>query len=341
MHARPGLATGGIGHAPPLARIPHSYPARNRRAERVGAPVAGKIDSGPHRGGRERRGRGRRRRSALHYRAMPVGRPRYATLEALLQGELVRREHPATAMLMRDLAAVRAGGVFTRAEFERMCRWKSPRAQHLWRANSAARIRAVSRAMLATRSERRRMELLTSLRGVGVPIASAILTLIDPRRYGVLDIRCWQLLFAVDSVSTNRRGQGFTIAHWEQYLSALRHYARRLGVTARTIEYTLFEAHRNLQQGLLYARSERRLRRRNRAIGAGGRQGGARRTACDDRRPGSPRGRSPLAQKEGEAPLRGSKTEQRPRGDGPAPVLPSGSGRGRRRPGAGRGRTSR
>ena len=103
-----------------------------------------------------------------------------------------------------------------------MCRWKSPRARHLWEANSSARIRAISRQVLATRSERRRMELLTGLRGVGVPMASAILTLLDPRRYGVLDIRAWQLLFAIRSVGANRRGQGFTIAQWEQYLDALR-----------------------------------------------------------------------------------------------------------------------
>jgi hypothetical protein len=212
---------------------------------------------------------------------VPVRRPRYATLEALLRAELVRREHPATAALVRALAGVRARGTFTRAEFERMCRWKSPRAQHLWRANSAARIRAVSRAMLATRSERRRMELLTSLRGVGVPIASAILTLLDPRRYGVLDIRCWQLLFATRSVTSNRRGQAFTLPQWLEYLAALRLYARRLGVPARTIEYTLFEVHRKNQLGTLYPTAtrsdhlfERRLRRRK--PGSGERHGGAR-----------------------------------------------------------------
>jgi hypothetical protein len=208
---------------------------------------------------------------------VPVRRPRYATLEALLRAELVRREDPATATLVRELASVRARGTFTRAEFTRMCRWKSPRAQHLWRANSAARIRAVSRAILATRSERRRMELLTSLRGVGVPIASAILTLLDPRRYGVLDIRCWQLLFATRSVTTNRRGQAFTLPQWLDYLAALRLHARRLNVPARTIEYTLFEVHRKNQLGTLYPtvtrsdhRSERRLRRRN--PWSGGRQ---------------------------------------------------------------------
>ena len=198
---------------------------------------------------------------------MPLRRLRYATLDALLRRELVREEHPATAALIEDLVGVRARGAFTRGEFTRMCRWKSPRARRLWEANSAARVRAVSRAALATRSERRRMELLTSLRGVGVPIASAILTLIDPRRYGVLDIRAWQLLFAIRSVSANQRGQGFTITQWEQYLSALRRHARSLGVSARTVEYTLFRCHRKFQQGPLYVPSERRLRRRHPARG--------------------------------------------------------------------------
>lgn len=185
---------------------------------------------------------------------MPLRRLRYATLHALLRGELVREEDPATAALIRELAGVCPRGSFTRAEFRRMCRWKSPRARRLWEANSAARVRGVSRAMLATDNERRRMELLTSLRGVGVPIASAILTLIDPRRYGVLDIRAWQLLFATRSVTTNPRGQSFTITQWQEYLAALRHHARRLRVTARTIEYTLFECHRKHQRHALYER---------------------------------------------------------------------------------------
>jgi hypothetical protein len=205
---------------------------------------------------------------------MPLRRLRYRSVEALLARELVREEDPGTAALIRDLAGVRRRGSFTRPEFLRMCRWKSPRAQRLWEANSAARIRAVSRAALATSDERRRMELLTALSGVGVPIASAILTLIDPRRYGVLDIRAWQLLFAIRSVVANRRGQGFTIAQWLDYLAALRHHARRLGVSARTIEYTLFHSHRKFQQGVLYARV--RAPALPAPSSSRGRQGGAR-----------------------------------------------------------------
>jgi hypothetical protein len=188
---------------------------------------------------------------------VPLRRLRYPSLEALLAGELVLAEDPATAALIRDLSGVRRRGGFTRPEFIRMCRWKSPRARRLWEANSPARIRAVSRAVLATRDERRRMELLTALSGVGVPMASAILTLIDPWRYGVLDIRAWQCLFAVRSVGANRRGQGFTIGQWLEFLAALRRHARRLGVSARTIEFTLFHCHRKFQRGTLYVSAKR------------------------------------------------------------------------------------
>jgi hypothetical protein len=183
---------------------------------------------------------------------VPLRRLRYSSLDALLRRELVREEDPATAALVRQLAGVRRRGTFTRAEFERMCRWKSPRARRLWTSNSPARVTAVSRRVLATRDERLRVELLTSLAGVGVPMASAILTLLDPARYGVLDIRAWQLLFAIRSVGVNRRGQGFTVAQWLDYLEALRRHARRLGVSVRMVEYTLFCCHRKFQDGTLY-----------------------------------------------------------------------------------------
>ncbi|MGH7375002.1 MAG: hypothetical protein ACREJY_12320 [Candidatus Rokuibacteriota bacterium] len=183
---------------------------------------------------------------------MPLKRVPYRSLRTLLRRELQAEEHPATAALIRRLAHVKGAGRFTRAEFLAMCRWKSPRARRHYEANSAAAIRRASDAALAARSERERIEHLTALPGVSVATASAILTLIDPRRYGVLDIRCWQLLFSIRSVSGNQRGRAFTVSQWEQYLTRLRGHARALGVSARMIEYTLFHCHRKLQRGRLY-----------------------------------------------------------------------------------------
>ena len=133
-----------------------------------------------------------------------------------------------------------------------MCRWKSPRAQRHYLRNGAARIRKASRRALTARSERRRIEHLLTLDGVSVPVASAILTLLDPRRYGVLDIRAWQMLYAVRGVDANPAGRGFTVAQWIRYVETLREHARRLRASARAVEYTLFLCHRKRQRGRLY-----------------------------------------------------------------------------------------
>ena len=170
----------------------------------------------------------------------------------MLRRELRRDEDPGTRELIRRLRHVKRTGEFSRAEFLEMCRWKSPRAMPHYTKNRAARIRQVSRAALATRSERRRIELLTSLRGVSMPVGSAILTLIDPRGYGVLDIRVWQLLFALGVVAWKPGGRGFTARDWLHYLTRLRQHARRLRVSVRAVEYTLFRCHRRLQTGRLY-----------------------------------------------------------------------------------------
>ena len=183
---------------------------------------------------------------------MPLKRVPYRSLRALLRRELITQEDPGTAALIRRLAHVKAAGCFTRAEFLAMCRWKSPRSRLHYQRSGSATIRRVSAAALAARDEQARIAHLVELPGVSVATASAILTLIDPARYGVLDIRCWQLLFSIRSVTGNRRGRAFTLAQWEQYLTRLRGHARALGVSARTIEYTLFHCHRRLQRGRLY-----------------------------------------------------------------------------------------
>ena len=183
---------------------------------------------------------------------MPLKPLPYRSLRALLRRELRVDEHEGTAALMKRLAHVKRTGRFTRAEFLAMCRWKSPRSRRHYERNTAATIRRVSTRVLASRAERERMDRLTALPGVSVATASAILTLIDPRRYGVLDIRCWQLLFHIRAVAGNARGRAFTVSQWERYLERLRAHARALGVSARVIEYTLFHCHRKLQRGRLY-----------------------------------------------------------------------------------------
>jgi hypothetical protein len=177
---------------------------------------------------------------------------RRRSVAALLRRELVTEEDPGTSALMARVREARRRGFISRDEFLAMCRWKSPRALHHYRRNAEASVREASRRALATRSERRRIEHLIALDGVSVPVASAILTLLDPRRYGVLDIRAWQMLYAMRGVDANAAGRGFSVGQWLRYLETLRAHARRLRASARAVEYTLFLCHRKRQRGRLY-----------------------------------------------------------------------------------------
>ena len=79
------------------------------------------------------------------------------------------------------------------------------------------------------------------------PVASAIPALTNPARYGVIDIRVWQLSYAMKSVRKNSRGQGFRFEHWYHYLKILRYHAKRLRVQVRLVELALFKYHKDHQ----------------------------------------------------------------------------------------------
>ena len=178
----------------------------------------------------------------------------FRNVSVLLKHHLSTEEDVKTAALIRELRNARLRGYLTRAELKKVCRWKSPRAIRLIRHNSVARVRAATRRALATRSERLRLEALRTLDGVSVPMASAILTLLDPRRYGVIDIRVWQLLYALGEVTKKSSGVGFNYSNWYQFLMKLRYFAKKLRVGARDIERSLFFAHQANQKGTLYQR---------------------------------------------------------------------------------------
>jgi hypothetical protein len=162
-------------------------------------------------------------------------------------------EDEPTAALIRQFRAVRSRGYLTRGELQAACYWKSARAIHHIRSNSASRIRAATRRALSTTDERGRLHELMTLRGVSVAMASAILTLVDPRRYGVIDIRVWQLLHAMGAVDRSAAGIGFGFNEWCEFLTILRRLAKTLDVTARDVERTLFRAHQRYQKGRLYS----------------------------------------------------------------------------------------
>jgi hypothetical protein len=91
-------------------------------------------------------------------------------------------------------AAIRAGE-HTLSNLETIVRWKSERVVHYLIGNSEALIRKVlAVAASPETSTRDAINALTGLRGIDLPIASAILTAISPERYTVLDFRALEAL---------------------------------------------------------------------------------------------------------------------------------------------------
>jgi hypothetical protein len=183
---------------------------------------------------------------------MPLSKLPHGSIHPLIRENLLLGEDEDTAIMIDRLRSARRRRYLTKGEFQDACFWKSPRSANHVHRNSHHRIRRATGTALTARSERKRIEALLELRGVSVPTASAILTLTDPKRYGVIDIRVWQLLHTLGLVAGNPKGTKLTIPQWETFLSLIRGLAAAHGTSARNIERALFRAHRKYQDGLLY-----------------------------------------------------------------------------------------
>ncbi len=178
----------------------------------------------------------------------------YANIQELLRNHLLRDEDQEAEKLIEDLRHVKTKGYFTKPELLVMCKWKDKRERRRtdWRANTEPEVVDISTQAFATNDEYKRITLLDGLKGVGIPIASAILTSTDPQAYGVIDIRVWQLLHLYGEVNYDPEGTYLSIRHWKDYLPKLRQWASEFEVGARNIERSLFEYHKTIQEGPLY-----------------------------------------------------------------------------------------
>jgi hypothetical protein len=176
----------------------------------------------------------------------------------LIEDNLSTDEYKHTQELIDLLRPVRQRKYMTKGELVQVCRWKSARVIQKVKANSQYLVRSKTATAFETRSERQKLIALTDLHGVSVPMASAVLMLTNPRRYGVIDIRVWELMYKLGVMSTLPKGVGFRFNHWYRYLMILRYFAKKHHVRARDIERTLFEVHKKYQKGRLYAKLDQR-----------------------------------------------------------------------------------
>ena len=145
---------------------------------------------------------------------------------------------------LADLRAKRRPVHLTLEEFEEILRWKLGsqygRQKKRRSANTDEVIRRVTGLALEIKHPdmeyeiELRIGILCALRGVGIPVASAVLALVFPESYAVIDFRVWRQLFG-DSE------RGFSVSDYKRYLKALDDLANQLTWPIQEIDHAIWE----------------------------------------------------------------------------------------------------
>lgn len=144
----------------------------------------------------------------------------------------------------RQLRGERQPFYLNSAEFDEILHWKLRgqygRQREMRKANTDEVIRVVTGvALTITHPDEKyelelRMSMLCTLRGVGVPVASAVLALVFPDRYAVIDFRGWRQVFDEERTM-------FSILDYRRYLSEIRRLADELGWPVQEVDLAIWE----------------------------------------------------------------------------------------------------
>ena len=158
------------------------------------------------------------------------------------------------------------GGAYTAAEFFEVAYWKTWRPVWCYVRNSPGQIEALTRIALLTANDLEPPGRATNqgyvavcralgepdgLHGVGVPVASALLTLFDPNKFTVIDVRVIRTLWnagELASYTEAKRPQRWWEQHYGLYVEAchsVRDRCRALGaveIDLRTVDRALWAA---------------------------------------------------------------------------------------------------
>ncbi|MDY0289693.1 MAG: hypothetical protein RBR15_12780 [Sphaerochaeta sp.] len=136
---------------------------------------------------------------------------------------------------------IQARGYLTKADLERVAKWKSPRSAGHVSRNSEEYVRAVTAIALQTDNEQLRIEVLTLLDGVGLPTASVILHFYHPDRYPILDFRSlWSL--SLDDAQKD------TFEFWWDYTVICRSLSSEHAIDMRTLDKALWQYSKENQE---------------------------------------------------------------------------------------------
>ena len=153
---------------------------------------------------------------------------------------------------MHDIASSAARrGHLEHDEFVSICMWKTPRQKNNYLANTSSAVRQRTAAIFTSRDDVRVMQSLIELKGVAVPVGSALLAVCLPERYGVIDVRAWATLHSWELVPDDSFSS-YDLDAWARYCRVLRRLGDDAELTPREVDKALFAFDATNRRGTLY-----------------------------------------------------------------------------------------
>lgn len=157
-----------------------------------------------------------------------------------------------TIALFEEFDALGNQDYLSKEQILKILMWKSPRPKHLYYSNSEEDINEITHHAFKTENDSLKIHILTALKGVSYPAASAILMFHNPKKFAVIDIRVWRQLYKAKLVDSNPIGQNFSLKECKIFYQIIRKLARKMNLTARQVEKRIFDYDKQTQEGNLY-----------------------------------------------------------------------------------------
>lgn len=171
------------------------------------------------------------------------------------KGKMIKETSPIFGNISKSL---HARGYLKQQEFINICKWKSARPERHYIANNKKKIEEITKEIFSNHPDTElQMNELIKLKGVSIPVASGLLTVIYPKIYCIVDFRVWNsLLWLEDKKTLYRNYSNFSdfinkfrdyanVSSYLYYMGKIKKLAKKHKMTPRKIEMALWQYDKN------------------------------------------------------------------------------------------------
>ncbi|MFW6046225.1 MAG: hypothetical protein ACOCP4_00240 [Candidatus Woesearchaeota archaeon] len=141
-------------------------------------------------------------------------------------------------------------GYMTRDDLYDLAHLNSTRSSYHVKKNPKSRVKEVTKIAYSIDHDFSQIALYNSLKGIGTPTASAILTSLDDEKHCVIDTRVWATLYNMGFFEKEK--ESFEPNDYIKIIKIVRDLAKDIDLTVSQIGYALFSYDKIHREGTLH-----------------------------------------------------------------------------------------